>query len=386
MVSFAIGLQSGGKGKVKVSNKVKQLTRFKELLFYWKRDDMKVAKFLTTAIVLISIIGCATTGQFRYQMGHQSFAAGNIASAISDYEQAFKAEPQNTFYAGNLVIAYLINGQKDKAMQLSQQVMKDFPDDGFAYVSSGIAKLGSKEYREAINLMIKGIDVNKKNPKEYSNNLERTAPLWLGVAYLLNNNFDEAKGVFEDNLKQPFADKIMDYTGLIVANYKLSNSEEVFNNIIHVFEISGWTAESASKIAKNPKNLEPKKANIENISKVIVLHMYLKEYDKAKDLAQSLVKADEYAGALMMGLVQIGQLKRDDAIDNFKIAAKQKPYCLMAIWLLAMDNATTGDFDAFMKNLYSVTTIASTPQRDYWQEAQQISNTLAISRYISSKW
>ena len=117
-------------------------------------------------MVLINLIGCATTGQFRYQMGHQNFAAGNIGSAILDYEQAFKAEPQNTFYAGNLVIAYLINGQKDKAMRLSQQLVKDFPNDGFAYVSLGVAKLDSKEYREAINLMIKGIEINKKNPKD----------------------------------------------------------------------------------------------------------------------------------------------------------------------------------------------------------------------------
>lgn len=347
---------------------------------------MKIAKILVTIIAIFTLTGCATTGQFQYQMGHQSFVSGNIGNAISNYEQALKAEPNNTFYAGNLVIAYLINGQKDKAIQISQDLPKDFPDDGFAYVSLGIAKLGYKEYGEAIDLMTKGIDINKKNPKAYSSNLERTAPLWLSIAYLLNSNFNEAKQVFEDNLKQPFADKIMDYTGLIIASYKLSNNEETFNNIIHVFEVSGWTAESANKIAENAKKTELKKANVENISKVIVLDMYLKEYDKAKDLAQSLVGLDEYAGALMLGLVEIGQLKRDDAIVNFKIAAKQRPYCMMAIWLLAMDNATTGDFDAFMKNLYNVTTIASAPQTNPWDEAQRISDTLAISRYISSKW
>lgn len=348
---------------------------------------MKIAKIFLAIMLLINLIGCATAGQFRYQMGHQNFAAGNIGSAISDYEQAFKAEPQNTFFGGNLVIAYLINGQKDKALQVSEQLVKDFPNDGFAYVSSGISKLGFKEYGEAINLMNKGIEVNRKNPKEYTDNLNRTAPLWLGVAYILNGNFKEAGKTFEENLQQPFADKIMDYTGLIITNYRLSNTEGVFNNIIRIFEMSGWSAESASAIAKNPKKLEPKKANVENISKVIVLHMYLKEYDKAQELAQALVNADEYAGALMLGLVEIGQLKKDEAIANFKIAAKQKPYCMMAIWLLAMNDAADGDFDSFLKHLYSVTTIAaSTPQRDPWQEAQQISNTLAISRYLSSKF
>ena len=146
--------------------------------------------------------------------------------------------------------------------------------------------------------------------------------------------------------------------------------------------MSGWSAESSSAITKNPKKLEPKKSNVENISKVIVLHMYLKEYDKAQELAQALVKADEYAGALMLGLVEIGQLKKDEAIANFKTAAKQTPYCMMAIWLLAMNDAADGDFDNFLKHLYSVTTIASTPQRDYWQEAQQISNTLRISQQL----
>jgi tetratricopeptide (TPR) repeat protein len=271
-------------------------------------------------------------------------------------------------------------------MQLAQQLVKDFPDDGFAYVSLGIAKLGSKEYRDSMTLMTKGIEINKKNLKEYSSNLERITPLWLGVAYLLNNDFDESKRVFEDNLKQPFAEKIMDYTGLVIANYKLSNSEEVFNNIIRIFELSGWTAESASKIAKNPKNMEPNKYNVNNISKVIVLNMHSKEYDRATELAKSLTTVDEYAGALMLGLVEIGQLKRDEAVNNFKIASKQRPYNIMAIWLLAMDNAALGDFDSFLKNLYSAVTIGSTPERDPWQEAQQISNTLAISRYISSRW
>lgn len=346
---------------------------------------MKIVKSLAVAIILINLMGCATTGQFRYQMGQQDFLAGNVSNAISNYKEAFSSDPQNAFYAANLVIAYLIDGQKEKATQLSQQLMKDFPNDGFAYVSSGISKLGSKEYKAAIDLMIEGIEVNKKNPKEYSSNLERIAPLWLGVAHLLNNDFAEAKKVFEDNLKQPFADKVMDYTALIIANYKLSNSEEAFNNIIHIFEISGWTAEAANKITQNPKKLEPKWSNIENISKVVVLDMYLKEYDKAKDLAQTLVKADKHAGSLMVGLVEIGQLKRTDAIANFKIAAEKRPYCLMAIWLLAMDNASEGDFDAFLKNLYKATTIASTPQRDPWQEAQDISNTLAISRYLSGR-
>jgi len=345
---------------------------------------MRAINFAIIGLVLVALMGCATAGQFRYQMGHQSFASGNIKSAISDYEKAFEAEPQNTFYAGNLVIAYLINGQKDKATQLSQQLVKNFPNDGFAYVSLGISKLSSKEYREAINLMTKGIEVNKKNPKEYSSNLEKTAPLWLGVAYLLNKNVNEAKEVFEDNLKQPFADKIMDYTGLITANYKLSNTNEVFGNIIHIFEMSGWSAESASRIAKKPKNLKAKRYNIDNISKVIVLHIYLKEYDKARELAQTLVSVNEYAGALMLGLVDIGELKRDQAMTNFEIASKEKPYNMMAIWLLAMDKASNGHFDNFLKDLYEVTTIARIPQRDHWQEAQQMSNTLAISRQIQA--
>lgn len=349
---------------------------------------MKIIKFLVLVVVIINIVGCATTSQIQYQMGCGNFISGNINSAISNYEQAIDAEPQNTFYANSLVIAYLTDGQKEKALRLSQKLVEEMPDDGFAYVSLGIANLGYKKYNEAVKLIEKGIEINWKNPKGYADNLKKIAPLWLGIAYMLNEDFKGAENTFKENLQQSFADKAMDYTALTIINYKLSKSEEIFNCIIRIFEMSGWTVESSGKISENPRKLVPKKGNIQNISMVIVLHMYMGEYDKAYELAKTLVQVDEYAGALMCGLVEIGKLKGDEALVNLKIAAKQQPYWLMALWILAMNDAANGDFDGYLKNFYKVITIINRlglqSQRDTWQEAQQISNTLQISRQLQS--
>ena len=114
---------------------------------------------------------------------------GNVPEAVALFRKAQELDPLSSVFTGYIVWAYYIDGQYDKAIEVSKEVLKDKPTDSFVLWAQANAYIGKGDYSKAIEIFQRrtiGTDTN-----------------WaLGYAYGRAGMEDEARQVLDFHLNK----------------------------------------------------------------------------------------------------------------------------------------------------------------------------------------
>lgn len=156
-----------------------------------------------------------------------------VEMAITQFEISLNKQESAEVY-NNLAVAYLLQGNKAKAVEANQKSMGLSPSDNIASGTSGVSgslQLQSGLYSDAISSL--------SNAEESTENLFNK-----GLAQLLNGEYQNSLTTFEEviDLNSDFA---LAHYGAAVASARLQNSEGVYEHIGEAVAINPELKETA---------------------------------------------------------------------------------------------------------------------------------------------
>lgn len=104
-------------------------------------------------ILLLCLVGCSTHPAERNNAGNEYAAQGNFSAAVSAYQAALVAEPENALLYFNVANAYARSGDVDSAVTAYQQAIQrgDAALSALAYYNLGNLYFQQQQYIAAVD-------------------------------------------------------------------------------------------------------------------------------------------------------------------------------------------------------------------------------------------
>lgn len=123
-------------------------------------------------------------------LGKMNLLKGDLTEAVRFFRKAQELDPLSSMYTGFITWAYYIDGQYEKAIEVSEEVLVDHPTDSFVLWVLGNVYVEMQEYTKAIEIF------NRRN-------IIGTNTNWvLGYVFGRAGMYDEARKILEYQLKK----------------------------------------------------------------------------------------------------------------------------------------------------------------------------------------
>ncbi len=136
-------------------------------------------KKIITAIMVFAIIGCATpkSANYYYNRGVDASASKNYAEAVTNYDEALKIDPKLAKAAYNAGLAYMKQGNKDKALEYFRKTVEIQENHLDAWNNIAVIAFEMKDYQLAYFAADKNADT-KELKKSALNELRKNGFLY----------------------------------------------------------------------------------------------------------------------------------------------------------------------------------------------------------------
>ena len=199
--------------------------------------EMAYAAYLTPSLAEKEQIYLVATKQYPHFASYNNLGAvylamamddikagrdpgANVDKAIADLQISINKRDRNPHAHGNLGVAYVMQGKNDQGLEELSKAMQMSPPtkhaQGFNSVK-GVVEIKNGKYESAIASLEKAQD-------------NTDAAFDLGLAHLLQKEYDPAKNSFNDVIKKD-ADYALAYYGNAIAAARTGNAADLATNL-----------------------------------------------------------------------------------------------------------------------------------------------------------
>lgn len=166
------------------------------LSHYAKKDHEKAIHSLETALAKNPSFAEAAgrLGQIHFERGYNKRTAKDSVGAVKEFtnaatafEKAYKAEPDNAEFIINLIEAYELSNQSEKAMTVTRDAIAVDPNNRTYRYAYGVFLLKQEKYAESIEQFQKAVDLFEDVRSMHPDSVDviyTDAVYNCGVAYL----------------------------------------------------------------------------------------------------------------------------------------------------------------------------------------------------------
>lgn len=274
-----------------------------------------------------------TTSEGLYLKGIATLAAGDIQGALSLFENAQKANPDNPFVYSQIGFTSSRLKLHEKAIEAYREAVNMNPNDYESFFGLGMAYIRLNQPQQAISPFVQCTTINPQFPDAFYNlglvyetlgQLEKSAeayqqfikinpgPAWtgfnqLGSVYIKMGQYEKAATAFQEVLKSNPSD--------LKATYQLANA----------YEMSGQY-DLAAPLYKSLISLNPKDANVyQNL--LFRLHDKAGQYDQAIEVGQEIISQspNDPNNHYNLGIIYFKQQNYEKALETFQNALSNNP-------------------------------------------------------------
>lgn len=290
-----------------------------------------------------------TKQYIEYQLGTESFAAGNFYNAISYFTKAQQSSPQGKYladvYYWRAESNYRVKDYTDAATDLNRYFSQPKVSSNVNYVqalySMGYAQFNQKKYDESLNWFLKYLNAEKnRSSSVYADALNR-----IGDGYFNQRNFSQATEYYDKAIAIAPASGDYGlfqsaYTAGLQKNYQLKVDK--LQQLLTKFPRSNYSDDALYEMARAYLMLENDPKTIETYNKLV------EEYPNST-LAPKAV--------LEKGMVYLNNDDNSKAIMEFKNvvatypASEESKTALESLETMYIESGEVDDYIAYMKSL-----------------------------------
>ena len=198
-----------------------------------------IKKVLVFAMSLLFVNGLFAQSGFQgyIDSGNSNLKSKNYKGAISDFDNALKAQPNDTAAFSGLIKAYLLSDDLKNAQKYIENALSKYPNNSEYYLRRGILYNKRGIFEKAIE------DFNQAIAKNPSNSLMVQIYLNLGATELRIEEYSSALGEYNKAMElSPRNPSIYNYRGY--ANYKMGNFMDAINDYNNALDLDPNNAAS----------------------------------------------------------------------------------------------------------------------------------------------
>lgn len=167
---------------------------------------------------------------YHFALSRMNTYKRDLEGAISEMQYAVGKDPDSAYLKYNLALLYLASGENERAIQQLREAIDTDPDYVPPYKVLGklYATSEREDYRgRAEEILRKCVELD---PEDYESNL------LLGVYYIDNNNYEEAKKYLRRSIDiKPSDIKSYFYLGEVLSDQgKLNEAEKIYGEILEI--------------------------------------------------------------------------------------------------------------------------------------------------------